>query len=235
MGKMKAVATAFAVIAMTVCLVGCGGGNAQQGQQAPKEDSPANLEVVDVGFTVLDNDEVSYGAIIKNPNKTWAAERIELTVAARGKDGNILYTMPDYLTLMFADGETAIGGSIYVTGDVASIEITPSVSRNNWSQQDITESQYLGEFPISGANETPGSYGILTVAGEVTNNTEGVYELSKVNVLFMKDGAIVGGSQTYLNGDLQPGSTMPFSNQLYRFPEHDDFSIYFDPGYPQTN
>ena len=237
MGKMKAVATAFAAIAMTVCLVGCGGGNAQQEQQAPKEDSPANLEVVNSGFYVGDYGSMFYAAIIENPNMTWAAERIQVTVAARDANGGVLNSSTDNIVLMFPDGDTAIAGLMSVNGEVASIDVTPAVNKSNWSkEEEITQAQYLELFPVTGVNETRGSYGLDTVAGEVTNNTEGTYTLTRVYVIYMaEDGSIIGGDYTYLNSDLQPGMALPFSIQSTNVPDHASIEIFVDPGYPQTD
>lgn len=235
MKRMKVLVAIVAVLAMSVCLMACGGGSSQQGQQAPKENAPVDLEVINAGFYMGEFGNMSYAAMINNPNKTWAAERIQVNVAARDASGNVLNSTTDNIVLMFPDGTTAVAGGMGANGDVASIEVTPVVNKSNWTrEEDITEMAYLEKFPVTNVSETNGAYGQNTVAGEVTNNTEGTYTLSRVSVVFTReDGSIVGGGFTYLNGELQPGMTLPFSILSYYVPDHADVEVYVDPGYPQ--
>lgn len=202
---------------------------------AVSEAEPIDLEVVESGFYFDSYGSAHFAAIVSNPNSSWAAENIHVTVAARDSDGNVVDTLDDYITLMFPDGQTAICGDMGAPESTASLEVTTSVSSSGWTKQDITQKDFYDQLPITNITESIDEWGETTVAGEIANNTEGAFSGTRIQVVFRNaDGGIVGGAYTYVNGELAAGSTAPFSTLSQEVPEHASVEAYVDCGWPIT-
>lgn len=202
---------------------------------AVSEAEPIDLEVVESGFYFDSYGSAHFAAIVSNPNSSWAAENIHVTVAARDSDGNVVDTLEDYITLMFPDGQTAICGDMGAPESTASLEVTTSVSSSGWTKQDITQKDFYDQLPITNITESIDEWGETTVAGEIANNTEGAFSGTRIQVVFRNaDGGIVGGAYTYVNGELAAGSTAPFSTLSQEVPEHASVEAYVDCGWPIT-
>lgn len=239
MKKFAAIATACA---LALALAGCSSGEskepAEQNQpataQTQQETKPQDLQTVESGYWLDDYGTAHFAAIIENPNQSWAAENIPVTVTVRDAGGTVLNTTNDSITLMFPAGKTAISGSVSAPSGTASLEVSAKVNSNAWTKgDDVTQKSFYDLLPISGINEITDNYGGTTVAGEVTNNSEGTFSLTRVNVVWRDaSGAIVGGDYTYLNGDFPAGSTQAFSTISQEVPEHASVDAYLDCGFP---
>lgn len=201
--------------------------------EVDQEAEPKDLEVVETGFYFDSYGTAHFASIVSNPNSTWAAENIQVTVAARDADGNVLDTLNDFITLMFPDGQTAICGDMAATEGASALDVSLSVNSNGWTKQDITQKDFYDQLPITNINESTDERGQTTVAGEVANNTEGTFSGTRIQVVFRNaDGGIVGGAYTYVNGDLTAGSTAPFSTLSQEVPGHASVEAYVDCGWP---
>lgn len=201
--------------------------------EVDQEAEPKDLEVVETGFYFDSYGTAHFASIVSNPNSTWAAENIQVTVAARDADGNVLDTLNDFITLMFPDGQTAICGDMAAPEGASALDVSLSVNSNGWTKQDITQKDFYDQLPITNINESTDERGQTTVAGEVANNTEGTFSGTRIQVVFRNaDGGIVGGAYTYVNGDLTAGSTAPFSTLSQEVPEHASVEAYVDCGWP---
>lgn len=201
--------------------------------EVEQEAEPKDLEVVETGFYFDSYGTAHFASIVSNPNSTWAAENIQVTVAARDADGNVLDTLNDFITLMFPDGQTAICGDMAAPEGTSALDVSLSVNSNGWTKQDITQKDFYDQLPITNINESADEWGQTTVAGEIANNTEGTFSGTRIQVVFRNaDGSIVGGAYTYVNGDLTAGSTAPFSTTSQEVPEHTSVEAYVDCGWP---
>ena len=188
---------------------------------AATENEPLELEVVESGFYFDSYGTAHFAAIVSNPNSSWAAENIRVTVAARDAEGNVVDTLDDSITLMFPDGQTAICGDMGAPESTESLEVKASVNSSGWTKQDITQKDFYDQLPITNITESVDEWGETTVAGEIANNTEGAFSGTRIQVVFRNaDGSIVGGAYTYVNGELASGSTAPFSTLSQEVPEH---------------
>lgn len=201
--------------------------------EVDQEAEPKDLEVVETGFYLDSYGTAHFASIVNNPNSTLAAENIQVTVAARDVDGNVLDTLNDFITLMFPDGQTAICGDMAAPEGTSALDVSLSVNSNGWTKQDITQKDFYDQLPITNINESTDEWGQTTVAGEIANNTEGTFSGTRIQVVFRNaDGGIVGGAYTYVNGDLTAGSTAPFSTTSQEVPEHTSVEAYVDCGWP---
>lgn len=201
--------------------------------EVEQETEPKDLDVVETGFYFDSYGTAHFASIVSNPNSTWAAENIQVTVAARDADGNVLDTLNDFITLMFPDGQTAICGDMAAPEGTSALDVSLSVNSNGWTKQDITQKDFYDQLPITNINESADEWGQTTVAGEIANNTEGTFSGTRIQVVFRNaDGGIVGGAYTYVNGDLTAGSTAPFSTPSQEVPEHASVEAYVDCGWP---
>lgn len=243
---MRLTRRGFVVMASAalLSLAGCSGQTQEEGSNqvnepattdAVTENEPLELEVVESGFYFDSYGTAHFAAIVSNPNSSWAAENIRVTVAARDAEGNVVDTLDDSITLMFPDGQTAICGDMGAPESTESLEVKASVNSSGWTKQDITQKDFYDQLPITNITESIDEWGETTVAGEIANNTEGAFSGTRVQVVFRNaDGSIVGGAYTYVNGELASGSTAPFSTLSQEVPEHASVEAYVDCGWPIT-
>lgn len=243
---MRLTRRGFVVMASAalLSLAGCSGQTQEEGSNqvnepattdAVTENEPLELEVVESGFYFDSYGTAHFAAIVSNPNSSWAAENIRVTVAARDAEGNVVDTLDDSITLMFPDGQTAICGDMGAPESTESLEVKASVNSIGWTKQDITQKDFYDQLPITNITESIDEWGETTVAGEIANNTEGAFSGTRVQVVFRNaDGSIVGGAYTYVNGELASGSTAPFSTLSQEVPEHASVEAYVDCGWPIT-
>lgn len=243
---MRLTRRGFVVMASAalLSLAGCSGQTQEEGSNqvnepattdAVTENEPLELEVVESGFYFDSYGTAHFAAIVSNPNSSWAAENIRVTVAARDAEGNVVDTLDDSITLMFPDGQTAICGDMGAPESTESLEVKASVNSSGWTKQDITQKDFYDQLQITNITESIDEWGETTVAGEIANNTEGAFSGTRVQVVFRNaDGSIVGGAYTYVNGELASGSTAPFSTLSQEVPEHASVEAYVDCGWPIT-
>lgn len=242
MKKLAAIATTCALV---ITLAGCAGGESKEPteQNEPataktqQEAKPQELQTAESGFWVDDYSVAHYAAIIENPNQSWAAEHIPVTITARDAGGNVLNTINDSITLMFPAGKTAISGDVKAPSGTATLDVVAKANSQGWTKcEDVSQKSFYDLLPITGINETTGDFGAVTVAGEVSNNTEGTFSLARVNIVWRDaGGVIVGGCYTYLNGEFSAGATQPFSAIEQGVPEHATVEAYLDCGFPLNN
>lgn len=226
---------------IAIGLSGCSGSNQEVGSVSKNKpekievdnSEPSDLEVVESGFSVSEFGTVNYAAIIENPNSKWAAEQINVTATARDESGNVVDTSSDHITLLFANGVTAICGSMYPDVSVSSVDFQVSVPKGGWTQEDLQMDDFLSALPITGVNETTDEYGRSKVSGEIQNETEGTFSLTRIYIVMRNEsGEIVYGSYTYIHSDLTPGLKAPFSIDAYDAPQHSSVEAYVDCGWP---
>lgn len=239
--SIEAVTVSIALCA-SVGLFGCSSpsqnaGSSEQNEpavtQVQQENEPSPLTVSESGYYFDSSGYAHFAAIIENPNKTWAAENISVAVAARDADGNVVDTLNDFVTLMFADGKAAICGDMAAPETTTELEFTASVQQSKWSKEATTQKDFFDQMPVVGLNESTDEWGYTTVAGEVENNTSGTFSGTRLQIVFRDaNGSIVGGAYTYVMGDFTPEMSAPFSVNVKDVPEHASVEVYVDCGLP---
>lgn len=222
-------------------LSGCGQNSVEQGSTTKNEpvnaevneSKPSDLQVTESGFYMDQYGHLGYAAIIENTNSQWAAENIQVSVGARDSSGSVVDSTTDHITLLFANGSTAVCGDMFPNSEVSSVDFQVSVQKNNWSKEDLQMEKFASALPVIGTNEAADEFGSLKISGEVQNDTKSTFALPRVNIVLRDEqGAIVGGVYTYLDGDFAPGTKLPFTANISDPPAHAFVEAYLDCGWP---
>lgn len=226
---------------LSICLAGCSSSSSSPKEQNVAESSsnssePIDLEIVDSGYYIDEYMKGSYieqwGVLIENKNSDWAAQDIKVTVTGRDKEGKVVGTGYEYLTVLFANGKSAVGGECFIDG-AETLEFKIEESRNMWEKIDLQQADADSVWYIEGLNHKTDSYGEVTVGGELVNKSESLLTTARVNLLFLDgDGKIVAGGQTYVD-NVSAGSSTPFSYTGYSLPKFASVQAYVDTGMPE--
>lgn len=246
---MKRVVTIATVAVLALSLIGCAGGNPVSesspepiDQQAPasaessvdeqpKQEERQELSLAESGYWVdSEYGRVNYAVIVENPNMGWAVENAEIVITGKDASGNIVGSTTDYLTLLYANGKTAVCGSTYFDG-VEEVEFDIVCPKNSWVQEEMQQAEFNELLYAEEINETTDEWGDTTVAGVTVNKAPLELSLATANVVFRaSDGSIVGGEEGYLD-TIAPESTKPFSvDYIANVPGHDSVEVYLDCG-----
>lgn len=188
-------------------------------------------ELINSGYTATQEDNyinISYAVEIKNPNENYAIQYPTIYITSKSEDGKILSTEQMVLNSIAANDTITYGGFVVYEGELpASVEISVDNDDEgyNYVFQEGSEIIYSDDLSISNASENIGTYNI-TYTGEVTNNSKVDLNSVLVSVIYKKDGALVGGCNSYVN-NLDAGETKAFEISAYSSVEdYDSYEIY---------
>ena len=154
------------------------------------EGDPVPLEVIDAGYSPVAGDEASatYAAVIRNPNASWAAVRMEIHVDFLGADGSFIAGEEVVVTVLPGQ-ETAIGGRAQDAGAASSMQVGMPEDVVAFQARAPTDES----FTIDGV-ETQSAAGQATTTGTLTSGFEtDQSSVTLVAVHHDAGGAIVGG------------------------------------------
>ena len=240
---MKKLIAFAAAGALALTLTGC----AQKTEPIEQEDPPSaesqknanelkDLELAESGFYVDDFGDAHYAAIVANKNMDRAAQMVNVKVTSKDADGKILGSSDAYLTVLFANGKTAVCGSTYDGKNPNSLEFQIVPASNMWQDESMQQAEFDKAFYVQNVNESVDDYGYTTVAGEVVNTGTGGFSGTTINAVFRSaDGTIVGGEMTSISS-VPAGTTVPFSiDYIQNVPEHATVDVFVDCGYPSQS
>ena len=216
------------VIILVFSLSACGGNTETNELSAAgengtvQENQREDVELVNSGYSIKDQDYISYGFIIYNTSEDTAYEDPRVIVTAYDGNGNVLAT-GDQIMNKIQPGEKQAFSSILdfsgekperVDFDVESGEpIKPS-------DKAITSS----DFVIEEISERVTEYGETIIAGTVKNNSSFDTKTIGVTVLFFKDGVIVDGVTTLVDY-FSAGQEKEFHLATFYVPEYDSYEV----------
>jgi hypothetical protein len=160
------------------------------GPSLPAELDPSPVEVVDSGFTPDDQGgSATYGALLHNPNTSWAAVRMEVHVDFLGRDGSFIAGEEPIVTILPGQ-TTAIGGHAFGAGEAASMEVVPPDDIVAFGPRPADE----GAFTVEDVQTT--SRGDLTITtGRLVSTFPTEQTFVQVSAIYRDGaGAIVGGA-----------------------------------------
>lgn len=172
------------------------------------------VELINSGYTVtqnINNVTISYAVEIKNPNENYAIRFPSIYITSKSEDGKILSTDQMVLNSIAANDTITYGGFTIYEGELpTSVEISVDNDDEgyNYVFQESSEIIYSDDLSISNVSENIGTYD-NTYTGEVTNNSKVDLSSVLVSVIYKKDGALVGGCNSYVN-NLDAGETKAF-------------------------
>ena len=211
------------MIAMVLSFTACGGSETEGGSgEGSSEAKTADVELVDSGYSVTDDNYVYWGAVIRNPDKTTAYEFPVITITAYDKDGEVLAAEEQTLMRIEPGEEQAFGMMMDANGEKPD-KVEFGVENGNAVKPSDTALK-SSDLEISGTNEKEGEFGDTAYTGKVKNNSEKDADSVGVVVLLKKKGKIVYGDVTYVD-KMSAGKEKPFDMSIYDAPKHDEYVI----------
>lgn len=196
----------------------------------PEDDG--TVEIVECGCStgkLLGSLYCYWGVVYRNTSKTHSYNFTKINVTAYDKDGDVLATDSQTMSLI-RPGETIAfgGGSFDLNGekpDKVEFEIDPGDEDSFFGA--ITEAGGIAvkdlEFSNVKDKTKKNKYPVFT--GKLTNKSANDSSAVAVSVIFKREGEIVGGTVSYVR-DLKAGSTKAFEiKSLHKF-SYDSYEIY---------
>lgn len=189
------------------------------------------VECSDANYTVLNAEDgtctILYSLRLTNPNEDYAVMLPTITITLKNAEGGIIAVEEAVLMGLAAGDSFMYGNYIYCDGGTpATIEFSAGndASEYYYIEQEGSEYIYAADLSVSNVSEIPGSYGMKSFTGEVTNNSTQTVNPTIV-VLYKKGDAYVGGENSYAS-EVAPGETIPFEvTSFHEFTDYDSFEI----------
>lgn len=196
---MTAFLTAVLGVLLSLSLSGCGAAaptrvaaQAAETQANARED----IQIVDSGWSVSDGN-LTYGAIVRNPNADWRCERATLHVVGRDAEGRKVFGFLEDAEAVGAGSECALGDiACGDAADVAAVEFSVEVDESDWAPAD---GEPAPSYDLSSVERVPAPSGMVAdelLVGTVTPDEDGPVWVTVI----ARDGAgaIVGGAAAYM-------------------------------------
>lgn len=178
--------------------------------------------IVDAGLTsamsIIDTRHTSVGALITNPNSTYAAYDATVVFNLLGPDGSILDT--ESVNVPYIPADSTVPVAPYFLGFDApteptsvDVEIVGSFERDRgWDGVGFSMDEGI-DLEVSGAAIIPGSYS-TSLTFNATNPSDRVAEWGSWSCVFRNGGVIVGGASSSISDPIVPGGTVRVDSSL---------------------
>lgn len=187
----------------------------------PEEETEKDLQI-EAGFTSgLDSINTRYtsvGAIITNPNTTYAAYDVTAVFNLLAADGTILDTESAQVPYIPADSTVPVAPMLLgfdVTGEPASVDVQIAGSIEDDDGWDgVGFSMYNGvELVVADAAITKSQYS-TDLSFTVTNPSDRVGDFASWTCVLRNGGVIVGGESSAIIDPVVPGGTVRVDSSL---------------------
>ncbi|MHB0976482.1 MAG: FxLYD domain-containing protein [Candidatus Aquicultorales bacterium] len=176
----------------------------EQSDKRTKQDK--KLEIVSVGATQAQDEFVTVGVLIKNPNKTKLAEQLTVAFMLLDENDEPLGTAEELLLSIPANSQAVVGLEMMVSPDDAraeSIDVDVSWKRLTTQKKNAP---YFRSDNLVLTEDSEGTH----VTGDMTNPFDTTYDNLRIyGVFFDKSGEIVGGDFADIE-NVGAGDTFPF-------------------------
>jgi len=194
------------------------------GNQAVAPSTPADLKLVESGYTVTDSGYILYAVCIENPNADKAAEFPVISVVGKDAGGAILFS-DDWTLGEVLPGEKAFYATSAGNGVApASVEISLNVDSKKWK----SESAYpAGIYSFENVNLIEGGFD-QSITGQITLTQDNDKFKEPMIVVVFRDanGKLIGGESTYLSNELTAGKAAAFDISLWDAPDFASYEVY---------
>lgn len=195
-------------------------GRAQDGEQIELKDS--GYSFYQSGNTVL----VYYAAEIYNPNEKYAIEYPSIVVTVKSDDGKILTTDEATFRGIAAQDTVVYGNYLTYEGEPGTqVDISVKNGKDDYMYQEGSDIIRQDQLAITNVSENINS-NTRSYTGEITNNSTVDLDFGGVDIIFKKDGKLVGGYTSPVM-EIASGQTLPFEVENYSgFSDYDLYEIY---------
>ncbi len=169
--KLVAVLSAGALAFTMFAVTGCSSSeDATPVEKTTEELNAQDLEVTEVGYTVLPDQTVSYAFTVENPNEGWIANSVTFTIEGYSEDGVMLIGGGETLQEIYPGITTAAAGTSYLSDTstpIARFEVKPLMEYINWTSTKETPEELNSTFQLS-ETEVTESDGVMTITGDIS-------------------------------------------------------------------
>lgn len=169
-----------------------------------------NVEIVDSGWLLEDNEWLYYYVVLHNPNEKIAVEFPTFRITARDADGGLLGTEDQTLSIIYPEQDFVFGSQAFSVDEMPENVEFEMLDADEYNLNNVS---VLDEFiPLEVINAGFKSEKLL---GEVKNpNNYDIDTVAVVAICKNADGKIVAIENTYVD-NVKAGSTTPFSTSIY--------------------
>ena len=174
------------------------------------------------GNTVL----VYYAAEIYNPNEKYAIEYPSIVVTVKSDDGKILTTDEATFRGIAAQDTVVYGNYLTYEGEPGTqVDISVKNGKDDYMYQEGSDIIRQDQLAITNVSENINN-NTRSYTGEITNNSTVDLDFGGVDIIFKKDGKLVGGYTSPVM-EIASGQTLPFEVENYSgFSDYDLYEIY---------
>lgn len=211
------IASSIAACALAFGMLGAVGCSSEEASDAGTTDittaeiNAQDIEVTNVGFTVVENQTVNYAFTVNNPNDGYIADGVTFTIEGYNADGVMLVGGGETIQEIYPGVETAAAGTAFLSdpeSELVTFEIKPLMEHVIWTKTDVTSQEVADMFQVSGVSISDVEGGqevtgkLSADLGEEDSSDAASSMISKrMNarlVVLLKDSAgnIVGGGST---------------------------------------
>ena len=207
-------------LAVLLSFAACGGNKSNTGKadsgtseatQAKVEESEKKeIEIKEYGYSIQQG-YLYASVIVHNPNKDTAIELPSFRMTATGKDGSILGTEDQTLSIIYPEQDFAYAFQAFeVKGEVAKFTVDP-IPAEDYKFKSVTELEHPSFKPLKTENVkwVDDDY-FPKFTGEISNENDYAISSAIVTVLYRDaDGKLAGGDSTFIDG-VTAGAKTPF-------------------------
>ena len=223
-------------VAVLLSFAACGGNKENTGKadsgtgevtQAKVEDTkPKDIEIKEYGYSIIDG--YLYAAVIvHNPNKDTAIELPSFRMTATGKDGSILGTEDQTLSIIYPEQDFAYAFQTFeVKGDVAKFTVDP-IPSEDYKFLTGTELEHPTFKQLKAENvKWVDDEFSPKFTGEINNENDYAIPSAIVTVLYRDaDGKLAGGDSTFIDGVTAKAKT-PFELSAFDSAKGMTYEVY---------
>lgn len=168
----------------------------------------------------------SYSAEVTNNHPTKAAQFGQVTVTLKDASGKIIKSDTTYLGTIAAGDTIRYSDVIMFQGGEPST-ISLSVSTTDYSFVDNSNAIRSSQLSVSNVNYVSGNY-YDRITGEVRNSSSKDSSMTRISVIFMRDGKVIGGTYDYVR-NLNHGSSTSFEILVNNSTQFDSYQVVATP------
>lgn len=171
--KVIALLSAGVLACSMVGVAGCSQQDANK-ELTTEQIKAQDIQVTASGYTVLDNNTVSYAFTVENPNDGYVANSVTFTIEGYDENNVMLIGGGETLQQVYPGITTAAAGTSYLSNPDATIarfEIKPLMQNVLWTKSTETKEQLTNMFQLSNT-EVSDNNDAMTITGTISTEIQ---------------------------------------------------------------